>query len=265
MGGVSDESTTVPWKEQIPYMMEFFKRAQERSDIPLEYYPDSTVAPRQQGNILANQAAVGRAQEGYKTLAAGDESLQDTLSGRYLDPETNPWLTATTQMAQRRFMEPVAQLQANLDAKFVGSGQRTTNRSAMAAADKLNSRITQGLGDISTSIYGQNYQAERGRMMQANSLVPAQANAFSTETMSTRMAGLDDQSYAQQQLNDMVNRFNFDQQEPDQRLDRFGSRVKQTPDGAYGTRTVQQGTGASEVGGLLGGIGSLFALFGGLV
>lgn len=259
MGGGSDTQTSTPWSSQIPYLQDIFSRSQGLADTPMNFFPTSTVAGRQAGNIEANQLSLDRGRRGFETLSAAEGNIQSTLAGDFLSPGSNPFLEDTASQAMRRFQEPVGSMKAMLDSKFAGRGRRMTDPGAMQAASKLDERIFQGNTDLLTNIYGGNYQQERGRQMQASQLAPAMAGAFQQEVGGLRGAGQDDQNYAQAQLNSLIERFNFGQQEPESRLDRYSSRINQS--GVIpGKTVVQQGTGGSEIGSILGGVGGILAM-----
>lgn len=88
-----------------------------------------------------------------QTLAPGGlQQLQNTISGQYLDPATNPYLNQTYDAAAR-------QITPRVNSLFEASG-----RYGSGAHQGV---LGQSLADLGTSIYGGNYNAERARQLAA--------------------------------------------------------------------------------------------------
>lgn len=88
-----------------------------------------------------------------QTLAPGGlQQLQNTISGQYLDPATNPYLNQTYDAAAR-------QITPRVNSLFEASG-----RYGSGAHQGV---LGQSLADLGTSIYGGNYNAERARQLGA--------------------------------------------------------------------------------------------------
>lgn len=86
------------------------------------------------------------------------DEYNKTMSGAYLDPATNPWLTATYNMA-------ADQVGAGVDSRFSGAG-----RYGSGAHQGV---LGQQLGNLATNIYGGNYQLERDKQWGATQGAPA--------------------------------------------------------------------------------------------
>lgn len=88
-----------------------------------------------------------------QTLAPGGlQQLQNTISGQYLDPASNPYLNQTYDAAAR-------QITPRVNSLFEASG-----RYGSGAHQGV---LGQSLADLGTSIYGGNYNAERARQLAA--------------------------------------------------------------------------------------------------
>lgn len=261
--GSSDSRESKPWGGQIPYLKDVFAMSQDEAGKPLDFFPGSTVAPRTGGSIRGEQASLDRARGGYKTLRSGEEMLQRTFSGHYLDPESDPYLSSTADQLNRKYTEGIAPLKAMQAQKFAGAGRRQSDPGAIASDDRLNSRIIQGRGDMLNNLYSGNRARERGHMMQGAQMLPGVSQAFQTEVGGTYRAGAEASQFAQSQLDEAVNRFNFYQQEPSARVSQY-SNIIQRQGAIPGTQTVNTGAGASGIGSVIAGVGSLMAAFAGM-
>lgn len=102
---------------------------------------------------------------------AGAGNLTATLSGKYLDPTTNPYLTATANEAAQNVTQNYenAVAPSNIAAAQSGGG---LDSSAFAETQAQNQfGLGQNLQNLDTNIYGGNYSNERANMMNAQGLI----------------------------------------------------------------------------------------------
>ncbi len=123
-----------------------------------------------ESNLLQGLAGMF-GQGGDPTGTAAQSLLQNTLSGNFLSPESNPFLQAQIAAAQRPLIEQFQDVaMPRLQSQFTAAGQRTQPGSS-SAFDRAAAIATRGLfnnlGDISTNLTGQNFQAERARQQEA--------------------------------------------------------------------------------------------------
>lgn len=96
--------------------------------------------------------------------------MQDILSGRTMDPASNPALQASIEAAQRPIMEQFGDDLMGLRSQFTRAGQfvQPESSSPFDVADaRLRSGVAGALGDVSTDLVAQNMQQERARQLQA--------------------------------------------------------------------------------------------------
>lgn len=96
--------------------------------------------------------------------------VDETIAGKYLDPNTNPHLRETYDVAAgdvtNQYQDAIA---PELAAKFAQAG--ALGGTANANADMVSRYgLGQNLRGLASDIYGQNYQQERSRQMDAGSL-----------------------------------------------------------------------------------------------
>lgn len=252
-----------PWEEQKPYLRDTFIRAEQVANKPLEYYPGSTVVPFSGQTQDALAAMEGRARSGSDLLNTGRDTMTATARGDFLNPESNPYLRKTYDDAAR----PMVENYRAAVAPGIDAGATRAGRYGSGAWNNEHSRqednLGRSLGDLSNSIYGGNYQAERGRQMTAAGMAPEYAQSDYMDAQMLGNVGAQREAQAGRDLQDQVNRWDFNQNEEASRLGNYAALVQ----GNYG-RTEQtsqpiykQSGGSDWLSGLLGAgmLGSAFA------
>jgi hypothetical protein len=220
----------------------------------MEYYPGSTVAQRNAWQTGANQNVADLVGAGSPGLESAMAENVRTTSGEYLDVDSNPWLRGVGEAAasditrsyQRAVMPGIA-------SRFGGAGRSagpqdagTAETAAMASANR---DLGQELSQMFSGLYGGAYESERGRMGSAVSQAPGLRQAEFADQAALSAAGADEFQYAQLQLADMVNRFNFEQYEEYDRLARYQGLINQ-PGGGYGAQKQTSSMGGAQIAGL---------------
>lgn len=143
-----------------PSAQNLLKRGEELSNKPYESYAGQRIAdmtPEQTAGLgmVANRALNGSPEE---TLSRNQ--FNDTMSGKYLDPASNPYLSSIVN----RTMGDVA---SKVNSQFGGSNYGTTAHQET---------LTRNLSDAATNIYGQNYANERTNQMKGLAVAPQFGN-----------------------------------------------------------------------------------------
>jgi hypothetical protein len=99
------------------------------------------------------------------------QNLEATLQGKFLSPDSNPFLRASIEAAQRPTLEGLTEvLERVLPGRFTKANQ-FVQPGGSSAFDRAAALATRGaasaLGDIATNIASQNYTQERDRQIQA--------------------------------------------------------------------------------------------------
>ena len=210
-GSETTTSTQAPWSAQQPYLDYMFNQAKSiyEGGGP-QYYQDSQVSPFAPAQEQAMAGIENRARTGSTINAANNQMMTDTLQGKYLDPATNPYLTDTFNTAAAQTLAPIQS--AFSDAGRYGSG--------------INQQVQQrGLNELATNIYGGNYGAERGRQMTAAQIAPQIANQDYYDYDRLMGVGSQVQNQAQNVIADNVQRYNYNQNLPQQNLNAFQNYV----------------------------------------
>ena len=168
---VQTHQNTDPWAGQQPYLSDLFGRAQATSYAPR--------VGQQSG--YTQQAIQARAVEGNDPNSLTGQAkgqLSDTISGEYLG--SNPHLDATVNRA-------LGQTRTAVNANFAGD-----NYGSSAHQEWLGNK----LADTAFPYYMNNYEAERGRQLNASVAAPAVAEAGLAQT---EKAGATQDAWAQKQ------------------------------------------------------------------
>lgn len=264
-GGGKTQSTSVPWGPQGKEFKKLYQEAGQLLGTNLEYYPGSTVAPRNAWQTSANQNVADLVQGGSSGLESALAENERTTSGQYLNVDSNPHLRAYGDAAaediSRSYMRTVM---PQITSRFGGAGRsagpQDSGNAEGAAMSAANRDLGQELSQMYAGLYGSAYENERGRMGTAAGMSPTLRAAQFTDQAALQAAGKDEFQYAQMQLSDLVNRFNFEQYEAYERLGMFQGLINQP--GGYGAQTQRSQIGGAQIGGMAasvaGGLGAAY-------
>jgi hypothetical protein len=224
-GGASRSSsqTTVP-KFQRKYLTDLYGRAQaDIANNPMEMYGGPMVADQDPATLGYYDKALSYADQGNAGLnqAAGYNS--DVLSGKYMSPESNPYLRDTYDQASRAVTENYrdAVLPA-VTSRFALAGGAGSG-GYVGARNRADQSLARSLGDVATNIYGGAYESERGRMDSARGFAPTLADDETNRLGLRQGVGQQKEQYQQSLIDELISRFDFAQNEPAQRLSRYAS------------------------------------------
>lgn len=274
MGEMSTVSTTSLPDWVLPYAQQFLSQYGNLvfPGGQMAQYPqglNQTVAPLQPWQNQGLGMIAGGSQQGQGVAQQGLSSLQDTLSGKYLDPSTNPYLKATYDAAAKGV---TSQYRDAIAPSTMAAAQRAGQMGGSAynqlkAADQYN--LGQNLSGLAANIYGGNFQAERGRQAGAQAYLPSSIQAGALPGQQMLGAGSFLQQFDQQgrdvATQNALRQFQF----PFQLLSGFGGALGQAS-GGTGSSTTTSSIGSGNglpswvLPALLGtaGVGGLSSLFG---
>jgi hypothetical protein len=201
-GGGKQTVNNAPWSGAQPYFKDLYSAANTafKNQAPPPTTNYAPVNDTQKNALTALQgdatkytataptfAAAGDAQRGGVDAVRG--LAGDTLSGKYMDPESNPWLKKAVDAAQfdtfRNFNEqtmPTIRSNSLLNGTY--GGDRTDLIISRAMEGAMSDALRQA-----NQIYAGNYATERGYQMQAPQLY-GQANTIDNTGLSTILQGL---------------------------------------------------------------------------
>jgi hypothetical protein len=136
-------------------------------------------------NAMYNQGATGT----YGVGAANAE-LADVLGGKYLSPDSNPYIKDLYTQEAQRMREEGGLGQANINAMFNQSGNMGPGNSSWEETmAKYGYGMNRNLAELATNTYGANYNQERQNMQNAMQLAPTLQNADYTDINAMLQAG----------------------------------------------------------------------------
>lgn len=221
-----------PWGPQQPYLTNIFGQAQNLyNQGGPQVYPNSTVSPFSPFQNQGIQSQANLAQNPQTTQAATDY-YNNVLNGNYLTGGQgfNQALNAAN-----------AQIQPIISSQFEGAGRYGSGAQGAQTATQL--------GNVFAGLYGQ----ERTNQQQALSFAP-QIQGMGYENANQLFnAGAMQQSQSQNELSDIVNRYNLTQQRPYSNLSNYASTIYGAPSYPSQTQPYYRNTAAGALGGALGG------------
>jgi hypothetical protein len=251
-GGGGQTTNTVTRTELDPIMRPFVQYGLEEStrlyqnpDVP-QYYPGQTYVSPSQQTQAALAAAQQRAVTGNPLVPAAQQQALNTMQGGYLggNPFFEGAFKAATAGAQTAYQDATQAALSNASrAGRYGSGAMGT------ALDRAGGTFANALTNTAGSLAYQNYDTERGRQQVMIGAAPQLAAADYSDINQLLQTGQAAEGYQEAAMADAVNRYNFAQQAPYQKLQSYLS-------GAYGAPTgMQQVTPVyrNQMGNVLGG------------
>jgi hypothetical protein len=244
MSGGGQTSSTVNSSQPPAYLQPYLQygaqqaKAQYQSAGP-SYYPGSTVAAQSPYTTAANQGIAALASRGAPTSNAASGYLTGLLNGNYLRAG-NPY-------------------QAALD-KSIGDAVIPTVESQFSAAGRYGSpamagAMTRALADAIAPQHYATYNDTLGLMNSGAGLAPGLDQAPYYGLAQLASAGQGQDSYNQSLANADVNKWNYNQNLPYNKLGQYMGLLSAQNWGTQGTSTTQPGGGLGGfLGGLLGGI-----------
>ena len=244
----SSSQSSEPWGPAQPLLKGALSDAGKWYSSPYgtNPYPGSTVVPFSPYTEQALGMTAQRAMNGSPVMHASNQNMQDTLQGKYLSGQTNPWLSQTYDLA-------AGKVRSSLDSQFNRNGSYGSSLHEGAMGGAMN--------DLATSIYGGNYQMERGNQMNAMGMAPQAALTDYVDPQNLGAVGSAYENQAGKNLNEQVGRYDFYQQQPYNRLQQLVNLAQ--PVGASGgiqTGTQSTPTQSNGVSNALGSIASIVSI-----
>lgn len=178
-GGGGSSTTTQQIPEELkPLASEYAKQAMELSQKPFEAYGGQRYAGIDPLQSQAVSQIQQRATSGSPLLSQANASLSELMQGG-----TNPYLDAAVQRAQNSVM-------SNMNSQMAQSGS-FGNSGIQEATGRA-------LGDTASQMYGNAYESDAARRMQAIGMAPQFANQAYTDAGQLMNAGQFLQDQAQQ-------------------------------------------------------------------
>jgi hypothetical protein len=219
-------------KPYVTYGLEEGKRLYE-SGTP-SFFPGQTYVSPSQATQSALNMAQERAMAGSPLVRAAQQEQLATIQGRGVNPFLEGALAGVNRQAGNVFTENVQNLQSKASSLGRYGSAAQGEQEAMAQDIFARALAEQG-GQLA---YG-SAEAERARQVAAGQSAPAMAAADYADIDKLLKIGQAGESYSSAELQDAINRFNFEQNLPQQKLSQFANLFSSVP---QGQTTVQQAT-----------------------
>jgi len=256
MGGGGGGTNTVTRTELDPIMRPFVQyglqestRLYQQPNMP-QYYPGQTYVSPSQQTQAALAAAQQRATTGNPLVPAAQQQALNTVQGNFLggNPFFQGAFRGATQGAQTAYQDAVNQALSNASrAGRYGSGAMGT------ALDRAGGTFANALTNTAGQLAFQNYDIERGRQQAMIGAAPQLAGADYEDINKMLQLGQVAEGYQETALADAVNRFNFAQQAPYQKLQSYLSGAYGAPSGMQVSQPVYRNQFGNVLGGALTG------------
>ncbi len=225
-GGQKQETSSEPWWGiQDPLLSGYRRAGEEVLNRPQEFFPGQTYvgySPETE-QALALQAERAGANP---LLGQAQDYTSATLAGDYLNQ--NPYLDQLQESVMSSVMPQVA-------GQFGGASGRF---GSPAMAEALGRGVSRGMAPFLFQEYG----AERGRQQQAAQMAPGLAREDYYDIGQLGQVGSMRENLERQALQDEINRWNFAQAEPVQRLQNYMGMISGSAPLIGGAGTTQATT-----------------------
>lgn len=193
-----------------------------------EYFPGSTYVPFSPETEMSLQAQTQRAMQGNPAVNQAQDYAQQVIRGDFL--------TGSPQLQQE-----LSKIQGQVGSQFARTGgyRGSANQEVLARE----------MGDAAV----RNYATERGLQQQAAFSSPTLAAQDYADIGALGDVGAKREDLFGRQLQDQMNRFNYQQQQPGETLDQYISRITALGGGMASQTTTSPTLGRSVLGGAMSG------------
>jgi len=240
-GGGSQTQTQdiAPWlKEYVTYGLGEAKNLYQGTTPT--YYPGQTYVDPSMQTTSAIDLATQRAMAGSPLTSGAIAQQQGTIGGQYLG--ANPYLEAALRPGQQAATRAYEQAISGTRSQAAGAG-----RYGSGAQNQLESLSQQNLANALANQAGtaayQNYATERGLQQQSALAAPQLAQSEYADINQLLQAGQLGEQYKQAALESDIERYNFEQQKPYEKLSAYLGSVygAPVPMTTSGTSSVKKG------------------------
>ena len=235
-GGGSQSSTTTTSIDPriapfVTYGLEEAKRLYQGAGP--EYFKGQTyISPSeatQQSLAMAKERAIG----GSPLIKAAQQEQLDTIAGRGVNPFLAGALEQTNRLAGEQFNRNIQNLQSSA-ASAGRYGSSAMGQQAGTAQDIFARALAEQGGQLAYN----SAEAERARQMAAVGAAPQMAQADYADIQRLLSVGGAKEAQSAAELQDAMNRFNFQQNLPQMKLQQYANLYSSAPQGSTTTQTA---------------------------
>lgn len=258
-GSGSSTEKTEPWDEQIPYLLKGFEETDRLyggntagseqggagggyGGIVGDYYQGNTIADLSDHTKTAQDMVLQNAQTGQNRMAGVDDMIGRTVGGEFLN--SNPFLDAMYNKQADQVKQNYQDAMVDTQSTFARGG-RYGSGAHFDAEGRREGELMEGLGDLATDTYYQNYKDERGNQMDAAGLTPQLEEARYTGTDRLESTGEYMDQYLQDLTNADIDRWDYEQAKPYTALQRFMGLIQGNYGGTTSSKSKESNMGFS--------------------
>ena len=234
-GGTQESKTTTQIDPNIlPYVtygLEEGKRLYE-SGTP-SFFPGKTYVEPSEQTRAALTSAEQRATAGSPLTRAAQDQLLSVIQGR----DVNPFLAGALEQANRLSGEQYTRNIQNLQSQASSAG-RYGSAAMGQQAGQAQDIFARALAEQGGQLAYQSAEAERQRQMEAIRNAPAMAEADYADIQKLLNIGKTYEGFSANELQDAINRYNFEQNLPQMKLSQFANLFSSVPQGGVVTQTA---------------------------
>jgi len=234
-GGQQESKTTTSIdpaiKPYVTYGLEEAKRLYE-SPNP-SFFPGQTYVSPSEQTQQALQMAQERAMAGSPLTGAAQAETLATIQGRGVNPFLAGALEQTNRLAGEQFNRNIQNLQSSA-ASAGRYGSSAMGQQAGTAQDIFARALAEQGGQLAYN----SAEAERARQMAAVGAAPQMAQADYADIQRLLSVGGAREAQSAAQLQDAMNRFNFEQNLPQMKLSQYANLYSTAPQGSTTTQTA---------------------------
>lgn len=235
-GGKQDSTTTTSIdpaiKPYVTYGLEEGKRLYE-SQTP-SFFPGQTYVSPSEQTQQALQMAQERAMAGSPLTGAAQAETLATIQGRGVNPFLAGALGQTNRLAGEEFTRNIQ----NLQSQAASAGRYGSNAMGQQAG-QAQDIFARALAEQGGQLAYNSAEAERARQMAAVGAAPQMAQADYADIQRLLSVGGAREAQGAAELQDAMNRYNFEQNLPQAKLSQFANLFSSVP---QGSTTVQTAT-----------------------
>jgi hypothetical protein len=235
-GGSSQKNTTTTQIDPniLPYVTYGLQEGKRlyQSGTP-SFFPEKTYVEPSEATTRALGLAEQRALAGSPLTEAAQQETLATIQGRGINPFLAGAAEALYRPTTMAGQEAIRGLQSEASSRGrYGSGAMEQ------LAGKASYNIGLGLGDIQRQLMLQSSEAERARQMEATRNAPAMAAQDYADIQRLLTVGGAREQQSMAELQDAINRYNFEQNLPQMKLSQFANLFSSVPQGGVVTQTA---------------------------
>jgi hypothetical protein len=263
--GRVDQRTTTTMNQIDPMLQPFVQfglsEAKRLYEAPgPSYFPGKTYISPSETTLSALKAGEARATAGSPLLREAQAENLANIQGKYLSG--NPFFEGAFNPAAKAAQQSYYDAIQNVASKASSAGRYGSGAYGQLT-DRAGGTFASALTDIAGKLSYANYENERKRQAESIAAAPGMAEADYGDIQRLLAIGQGRESYSEKELQDQINRYNFEQNLPSAKLQSFLSGVYGAPSGGVSTSTqpVYSDPGKEALGNLLGIAGTAATVY----